>query len=114
MKLRKSGEDSLVLLLLHMRAQGGQATKLLCKRWVGVAALLLLMMMMWLLLRMGLLLLLQRVRILKVVGTRCTTRWIKICGRTQLGTSSAESKRESVDSMLAFISTLRFEEVDGG
>jgi hypothetical protein len=69
----KSGEDSLVLLLLHMRAQGGHTTKLLCKRWVGVAALLLLMMMMWLLLRMGLLLLLQRVRILKVVGTRCTT-----------------------------------------
>jgi hypothetical protein len=84
-------------LLLNMRAQGGHTTKLLCKRWVGVAALLLLMGLM-LLLRMGLLLLLQRVRILKVVGTRCaTTRWIKICcRRTQLGTSDgAESKRVS-------------------
>jgi hypothetical protein len=47
-------------LLLNMRAQAGHTTKLLCKRWVGVAALLLLMGLM-LLLRMGLLLL-QRVR----------------------------------------------------
>jgi hypothetical protein len=74
-----------------MRAQGGAQTSV---QTLGRGSRLLLLMMMWLLLRMGLLLLLQRVRILKVVGTRCTTMDQNLLP-TQLGTSNSAESSES-------------------